>query len=173
MLLLIPIVVGAGAGLLAQGRMANWLDTPVRWPWLVVIALVVRETVAITPLRSVDSLRFVYAGFLLVLIGWSLWHVRRLPGVWLMAVGAVMNLAVIAANDFRMPVVASSAGSLVKAGHLGQYTLMDSSTPLSFLGDWIVTPTWLGGVYSPGDLVIGVGAGVVAFLLTAWYRARV
>jgi len=49
---------------------------------------------------------------------------------------------------------------------------MDSSTRLAWLGDWIVLPTWLGGAYSPGDVVIGLGAGVVAFLLTARYRMK-
>lgn len=172
MLLLLPIAVGAVAGLLVKGRMVNWLDSPIRWPWLVVLALLVREAVALTPLRLIDPLRFVYAAFLLVLIGWTLWHVKRLPGVWVIGVGALMNLVVIAANDFRMPVAAAYAGRLVAVGHSGQYVVMNSDTRLAFLGDWIATPTWLGGVYSPGDVVIGVGAGIVAFLLTARYRVR-
>jgi uncharacterized protein DUF5317 len=172
-LLLLPIVIGALAGLVVRGRMANWLEAPVRWPWIVLVALVVREAVALTPLRLVDPLRFVYAAFLLVLVGWTAWHVKRLPGVWIIGVGALMNLTVIAANDFRMPVAAAYAGRLVQAGHSGQYAVMDSSTRLAFLGDWLPTPVWLGGVYSPGDVVIGLGAGIVAFLLTAWYRARV
>ena len=172
MLLLLPIALGAIAGLLVKGRMVNWLDSPVRWPWLVVVALVVREAVAVTPLRLIDPLRFVYAAFLLLVAGWALWHVRRLPGIWIVSAGAAMNLAVIAANDFRMPVAAAYAGRLVQVGHSGQYTVMDSSTRLAFLGDWIATPAWAGGVYSPGDVVIGIGAGIAAFLLTAWYRAR-
>lgn len=173
MLLLLPILVGALAGLLARGRMVNWIDSPLRWPWIVVAALAVREAVALTPLRLIDSLRFVYVAFLLVLIGWTAWHVKRLPGVWIIGVGAAMNLAVIAANDFRMPVAPAFAGKLVQAGHSGQYVLMDSSTRLGFLGDWIGTPSWLGGAYSPGDVVVGLGAGLVAFLLTALYRARI
>lgn len=172
MLLLAPIVVGALAGLLVKGRMVNWLDSPLRRPWIVVIALLVREAVALTPLREIDALRFVYVAFLVVLIVWTAMHVRTVPGIWIIGLGALMNLAVIAANDFRMPVAAAGAGGLIRAGHLGQYVLMDSSTRLAFLGDWIVTPIWLGGAYSPGDIVVGAGAGVVAFLLTAWYRAR-
>ena len=172
MLLLIPILVGALAGLLVSGRMANWLDSPLRLPGIVVAALLVREAVALTPLRLVDPLRFVYAAFLLVLIGWTAWHVKRLPGVWIVGLGALMNLAAIAANDFRMPVAAASAGRLVQAGHSGQYVLMGPGTRLSFLGDWLAVPAWLGNVYSPGDVLIGLGAGIVAFLLTAWYRAR-
>ena len=76
------------------------------------------------------------------------------------------NLIVIAANDFRMPVVQSAAGRLVEVGHQGQYTLMDSSTRLPWLADWVLVPGWLGGVFSPGDALIGVGLGVVAFAVT-------
>ncbi|TMC11046.1 MAG: hypothetical protein E6J30_02455 [Chloroflexi bacterium] len=72
----------------------------------------------------------------------------------------------IAANDFRMPVVQSAAGRLVEVGHHGQYTVMDSSTRLPWLADWVLVPGWLGGVFSPGDAVIGIGLGVVAFAVT-------
>ena len=171
MLLIVPLALGAMAGLVAGGRMVNWLDIPWRWPWIVVAAVLVREAVALTPLNRVDSLRYVYVLFIAVLLGWTAWHVKRLPGVWIISLGAALNLAVIAANDFRMPVALEGAGRLVQLGHEGQYVLMDSSTRLSWLGDWFVLPGWLGGTYSPGDVVIGVGAGVTAFLLTAWYRA--
>ena len=167
-----PLVIGSLAGLAAGGRMQNWLDAPWRWPWLVIAALVVREAVALTPLRQVDALRFVYVLFIIVLLGWSAWHLQRMPGIWIVGIGALMNLAVIIANDFRMPVSPAGAGRLVQLGHSGQYVLMDSTTRLAWLGDWIVLPTWLGGAYSPGDVVIGAGAGIVAFLLTARYRAR-
>lgn len=172
MLVLVPLAIGALAGLAAGGRMQNWLDAPWRWPGLVVAALVVRELVALTPLSQVDGLRYVYVLFILVLLGWSAWHLKRMPGIWIVSIGALMNLTVIAANGFRMPVTPAGAGRLVHLGHSGQYVLMDSSTRIAWLGDWIVLPPWLGGTYSPGDVVIGAGAGVVAFLLTARYRAR-
>jgi len=172
LLLLVPIAVGVIAGLGVKGRMANWLDAPLKWPGLVIAALLVREAVALTPLRNVDQLRYVYFLFLVVLLGWTLWNLKRMPGVLVITVGATMNLAVIAANDFRMPVAPAGAGRLVQIGHSGQYVLMDSSTRLAWLGDWIVLPTWVGGSYSPGDVVVGLGAGIVAFLLTARYRMR-
>jgi Family of unknown function (DUF5317) len=172
LLVLVPLAIGAVAGLVAGGRMQNWLDSPIRWPGLVIGALLIREAVALTPLSRLDSLRFVYALFLAVLLGWTAWHLKRMPGIWIVGIGAVMNLTVTLANDFRMPVAPAGAGRLVQLGHLGQYVLMDSSTRLAWLGDWIVLPGWLGGAYSPGDVVVGAGAGVVAFMLTARYRAR-
>ena len=151
--------------------MSNWLDSRLRWPWLVVLALIVREAVALTPLGRVDALRYVYAIFVAVLIGWTVWHVKRLPGVWIVTIGAAANLLVILANDFRMPVAPASAAGLAGVGHTGQYVIMDSSTRLIWLGDWISVPSWLGGAYSPGDIVVALGTGVVAFFLTAQYRA--
>ena len=96
MLLIVPLALGAIAGLVAGGRMVNWLDIPWRWPWIVIAALVVREAVALTPLNGVDSFRYVYALFVAVLLGWTSWHVRRLPGVWIISAGAAMNLESLA-----------------------------------------------------------------------------
>ena len=172
MLVLLPLAIGALAGLATGGRMRNWLDAPFKWPGRVIGALLAREAVALTPLSRIDALRYVYVLFVLVLLGWTAWNIKRMPGVWVVSIGAAMNLAVIAANDFRMPVAPAGAGRLVQIGHSGQYVLMDSSTRLAWLGDWIITPTWLGGAYSPGDVVVGLGAGIVAFVLTARYRMR-
>jgi hypothetical protein len=167
-----PLAVGIAAGLLAGGTLSNWSHVELRWWWIVAAAFVVREAVALSSLNTIDWLRFVYVGFLLVLVGWGVSNTRRLPGLWLVAVGAGLNLMVILANDFRMP-VSTSSGALVARGHVGQYVLMDSGTKLRWLGDWITVPGWFGGVYSPGDVVVGLGIGVVAFLVTRRPRPRI
>jgi hypothetical protein len=159
-------VIGVVAGLVAGGRLANWAQVDIRGPWVVLAALLVREAVALTPLNRVEELRYAYVLFLAVLLGWTAWHFRRIPAVWLISIGAAMNLVVIAANDFRMPVEAGAAGRLVEVGHAGQYAVMDSATRLGWLGDWIAVAGGFGGVYSPGDVVIGLGTGMVAFLIT-------
>jgi hypothetical protein len=167
LLVLVPLVVGALAGLLAGGRPASWADLHLRWPWLVVAALLVREAVALTPLDRIDALRYVYLAFAVVLLAWTVWHFSRLPGIWVVSVGAALNLAVILANSARMPVAPAGAGvRLLELGHQGQYVLMDSSTMLNGLGDWIVLPAWLGRAYSPGDFAIGLGIGIVSFLVS-------
>ena len=165
MLIVGPIVAGVLLALAMGGQLANWSEVRFRWPWVVVIVLVIRFAVAGTALGGIDWLRYVYVASLVALIAWTLWHVDRLRGVWLVSLGSAMNLVVIGANDFRMPVVASAAGRLVQAGHHGQYVVMDSSSRLSWLGDWLF-PGVLGAVYSPGDAVIGVGLGVLAFAVT-------
>lgn len=128
--------------------------------------MLIRVAVAGTPLGFIDWLRYVYVASLVLLIAWTLWNVDRLFGIWLVSAGSTMNLVVIAGNDFRMPVVPSAAGRLVEVGHHGQYALMDASTRLPWLADWILVPGWLGAVFSPGDAVIGVGLGIVAFAVT-------
>jgi hypothetical protein len=76
-----------------------------------------------------------------------------------------LNLVVILANGARMPVAPALAGVLVQRGHVGQYVLMSSNTNLNWLADWIGFPSPLRGAYSPGDLLIAVGIGVVTFLV--------
>jgi hypothetical protein len=82
--------------------------------------------------------------------------------------GAALNLVVVVANGGRMPVAPALAGVLVQRTHLGQYVLMGSNTNLNWLGDWITAswPVGIPGAYSPGDLVVAVGIGVVAFFAT-------
>ena len=128
--------------------------------------MLIRFAVAGTPLGSYDWLRYVYVASLVALIAWTLYNVDRLLGIWLVSIGSTMNLIVIAANDFRMPVVQSAAGRLAEIGQHGQYTIMDSSTRLPWLADWVAIPGWLGGVFSPGDAVVGIGLGIVAFAVT-------
>ena len=171
MLVLIPLVVGVGAGLAAGGKLERWAELRLRWPWLVVAALAVREAVVLTPLSRVSGLRFVYVGFLVVLIGWTLWHATRVPGIWIIAFGALMNLAVISANDFRMPVAAAYAGPLVGVGTAGQYIVMGPGTQLGWLGDWIGIAGGALGVYSLGDVVVALGVGVASFVITRFSGA--
>jgi hypothetical protein len=66
-----------------------------------------------------------------------------------------------------MPVAPELAGSLVHNGHLGQYTLITLDTNFGWLADWIALPGLrrvLAEAYSPGDVVVALGLGVVVAL---------
>jgi len=165
-LLLVGLVVGLGVGIATGGKLGNLAHLRFRWPWLVLAALIVREAAVVTPLSRVDGVQYVYAAALAALVAWTVWHVDRVRGVWLVAIGAAMNLVVVLANGARMPVAPSLAGSLVQRGHVGQYVLMGPDTRLNWLADWIGVPGPLGGAYSPGDVVVGLGIGVVAYFAT-------
>jgi hypothetical protein len=165
LLFLVALALGVIVGLAVRGSLEKFARLRFRWPWLVVAALVVREATVLTPLRNVDGIQLVYSASLAALVAWTVWHIKRVRGLWLVAIGSTLNLVVIAANGGRMPVAAELAGSLVQRGHLGQYTLMGSGTRLNWLADWIALP---GPVrfeaYSPGDLVVAVGIAVVIVL---------
>jgi hypothetical protein len=165
MLLLAAPIVGIVLGLLMGGSLTSWERVRFRWPWVILVALLAKAAATYTPLSTIDAVRYVYVLFLLVLIGWTLLHVRWLPGVWLVTAGAACNLVVILANGARMPVSASS-GYVPRHSGLGVYVIADTTTRLNWLGDWIGLPAWLGGATSPGDFLIALGVGAVAFSAT-------
>jgi hypothetical protein len=166
MLLLVALVVGLAAGIVTGGKLGNVADLKLRWPWLVLVALVVREATALSPLSSIEGVQYVYAAALASLVAWTVWHVHRIHSVWIVAVGAALNLVAVLANGARMPVAPSLAGGLVQRGHAGQYVVMGSGTNLNWLADWIRVPGPLGGAYSPGDVVVALGIAAVAFFAT-------
>ena len=163
MLFLAGIVLGLALGLVTGGRIENLAMLRFRWPLLLVGAVLVREAILVTPLNSVEGAQYVYLLALVVIVGWANWHWRRVAGIWVVSIGASLNVLVIAANGARMPVARSVAGVLVKRGTLGQYTLMGHGTNLNPLGDWIKLP-FLPEVYSIGDVIIAVGLAIVMFL---------
>jgi hypothetical protein len=165
-LVLVPLVLGLLIGVASGGKIGNLAHLKLRWPWFVLVVLLIREAAVIDPLSRIDGVQYVYAASLAGLVGWTAWHVKRVPGVWVVTLGAAMNLIVILANGARMPVAAGLAGSLLSRGHVGQYVLMGPDTNLNWLADWIGFPWPVKGAYSPGDLVIAVGIGIVVLLGT-------
>jgi len=167
LLWIIALGLGLLAGLAFRGRIDNLVHLHFRWPWLIVAVLFVRAAVVVTPLSRVDGVQYVYLAALTALVAWTLWQVDVVRGIWLVAVGSVLNLVVISANGARMPVAPEIAGSLVRSGHLGQYTLITSETNLGWLADWIALPgvrRLLAEAYSPGDVIVALGLGVVIAL---------
>ena len=166
MLLLVALVIGLLAGLATGGKLGSFANLSIRWPWLVIAALVVREVAILSPLSGVDGVQYAYVAALAALVAWAAWHAFRLRGALIVASGAALNLVVVIANGARMPVAADLAGRLANRGHIGQYVVIGSGTNLGWLGDWIGVPGPLGGAYSPGDMVIAIGIAVVAFFAT-------
>ena len=166
MLFFASIAVGFIAGWAARGSLANVGNIRFRWPWFVVAALLVRGATLLTPLRTVEGIQYVYLASLAAVLGWMLWNLNRVRGIWLAAAGTALNLVVIAANGARMPVSAELAGPvLVQRGHLGQYALMTPGTHLNWLADWIALPgPFKLEAYSPGDLILAAGTAVVIVL---------
>jgi hypothetical protein len=164
MLLLGAIALGIVFGLVIGGHIGNLARLRFRWPWLILVALGIREALLLTPLSRVDGAQYLYVIALAGIVAWTVWHVGRIRGIWLVSIGAALNLVVVAANGARMPVAPESAGPLARhGGTIGEYTIMGSGTNLNFLGDWIRLYPFP-QAYSPGDVMIAIGLAVVTFL---------
>lgn len=175
MLLIVAAVLGFVVGLVVGGDVRRLGDLRLRWPVIVLVALAVKELGVWGPLgQSRVWAPVLYSVSLALLIAWALWHVRRLPGVWIVALGMAMNLLVVLVNGGHMPVSVDLAHrgprQLVEQGYLGQYVLEGPDTRLAFLDDRIQLPWLIGRIlpqaYSAGDLVMSAGLFVVTLLAT-------
>ena len=164
----LAIAFGVALGLAGGGNLSNLARLKFRWPLVLVAAVVLRYVVIFSPLNRVEGAQYVYALSLAVIVLWTVWHLRLLPGVWLVTLGGALNLVVVLANGGRMPVDATLAASqlggiLARRGHIGQYTVMGPDTHLGFLGDWVSLGP-LPEAYSPGDLLIAMGIALVILI---------
>ncbi|HYL51736.1 MAG TPA: hypothetical protein VEZ15_07185, partial [Acidimicrobiia bacterium] len=87
MLFLLAIAFGIALGLLGGGNLSNLARLKFRWPLVLVGAVLMRYVVIFTPLSRVDGAQYVYAASLAVIVLWTVWHLRLLPGVWLVTLG--------------------------------------------------------------------------------------
>ena len=163
MIWLIAIALGLVFGLITGGSIGRLSKLSFRWPWLIIAVVVIRQAVLLTPLGRVAGARYVYVAALLAIIVWVGWHSTRVRGIWLVAVGAALNVVVIVANNARMPVAPELAGAILPRSNPGLYTVMGPQTNLNILGDWIKL-SLIPEAYSIGDVLIAVGLAIVVFL---------
>ena len=98
---------------------------------------------------------------------------RRNKPFFLIFSGVLLNLAVIAANGFRMPVTPivyempqlASYVARIQSGELFEYVLTGYDAPLWFLGDTIALPFLGIGLASAGDFLLAGGVGWLIFKL--------
>lgn len=172
MLLLYFVVGGLILGRVAGGRISRLNELPIRWAPLALCGLLIQLALFAQPVASrvgslgpplyVASTGIVFAALL---------RNARLPGLALLALGALLNLIVIVANGGWMPSSPDAWAGLngVAALPTGDYSnsvLAGPGTLLPFLGDvfYLPRPIPLANVFSIGDVLIGVGA--------AWFLIR-
>lgn len=139
------------------GRLARWEEAGLHLLPLPVAALVLQSAV-----RAPWAILLSYALIFLFLVRNR--HLKKTAA--LLGAGSLCNLAVIAANGWRMPVAAQALELLspqtaadLLAGMIPMYTAVGPDTKLLFLGDVLYCPLpLLGGFASIGDLLLMAGA---------------
>ncbi len=180
MVLLIAVVVALLVGFLSGGSLRHASVIRIRYLPFLVAALLVQIAI-FTPILGTrqfiyDFGPYIYIGTLLVTLAVMLKNVQ-IPGMPVIALGALLNALVIIANGGRMP---SPESALREAGLLDRVrdgeqanangesvftnsTVTDDDTRLSFLGDIIAIPNI--NVISIGDILIAIGAAIAIVII--------
>jgi hypothetical protein len=182
-LMLIPPVLLL-VGLALGGRAEKLLALPFRATWLAFLALGAQWLLVhwpgLTPNPLFSAMLLAAHGFLVVCLLLN----RRLPGMKLALVGALLNIVVMAANGGLMPVTPSTlaaAGLDRPAQVMGQRLLNSKDvllpadqTNLPGLGDSLVMRWPKQIVFSIGDVSVATGLGLLLLvgMQPRWGRAR-
>jgi Family of unknown function (DUF5317) len=170
MVILIVIGVAVGVGFAAGGSLRGFEHLRLHW-WGVALAGLALQAIPLAADLDTD----IDSGALIgsyVLLGSFAWVNRRLPAVWFVIAGLVLNVVVIGVNE-GMPVSAdaletsgASADGLTGAGSF-KHHLMGPGDDVTFLADVIGIPPPIGVVISIGDVLLyaGVAILVVAIML--------
>jgi Family of unknown function (DUF5317) len=163
-LLAAPILVLLALVPVLGGRLSALVELQFRRPWLLWAALALQVFLFMPGGPAWPVLHLVsYA-----LAGAFAWSNRRLPYLWLICLGGLLNLAAITANGGTMPArpAAEAAAGLTGTGPANSSVLPHPH--LAFLGDVFAIPaSWpLHNVFSAGDVVLVVGAVLLIHRVT-------
>jgi Family of unknown function (DUF5317) len=147
---------------LSGGHLARLADLRLRGLWLPVLALLVQVVITEIARGGSETLHRELHILSYVMLAGFLWANRRLPGLRIVALGAMLNTLAIVANRGVMP--ASATAERLSGLHLPPG--FDNSAHLGhallpFLGDIIPWPGPLPNVLSIGDLIIFAGTIVL------------
>jgi hypothetical protein len=165
MFILYALPIGLLAGFLTGGRFTGLAALTFRWPAAIAIGLLVQVvlfsdqvTVWIGSAGPPIYVASTAAVFMAVLAN------RAIPGMPIVALGAMSNFAAIAANGGYMPANPDALRALNRA----ESTVYSNSTvvadpALAPLTDLFALPAWVpfANVYSIGDVLIGIGIAVI------------
>jgi MFS family permease len=174
--IILGLLLGIVAGVLAGGRMVRLIDVRLRWMGLIFLALVLRFGTEIAISNGValaDALRLPLYGGAFGLLVAGLWPNRLHPGLLAVIVGAAANGLAIVLNGGWMPVwppALAAVGMGMTDLNLSFHTLLPDALNGAFflhggpIGDILPIPIpVLNNVSSIGDAFIAAGLGWFAF----------
>ena len=164
MFILYAVPVGLLLGWLLGGRMARLEEVRLRWAAVAVSGLVVQLALFSGPVveRIGAAGTPVYVGSTALVLAALLRNVR-VPGLAVVAVGALSNLAAIVANGGSMPASPAALAALGKTiGSEYSNSVLGTDPALEPLTDVFAMPGWMpmANVFSIGDVLIGVGIAI-------------
>ena len=171
MVLAWPLLLGLAVAPLLGGRWSRLADVRLRKPGVFYLAFslqVIAFPFSHLPWSTPDR-----AAVVLWLVSYALLAIGaacniRLPGVRLVVVGMLSNLAAILANGGHMPALPSALRAAGLHFEQSRNSKALSSPHLAWLVDRWATPHWvpLGNVFSAGDVLIAAGGIVFALAAT-------
>ncbi|MDI3316784.1 MAG: DUF5317 domain-containing protein [Bacillota bacterium] len=160
-------LLGLVTGLARGGRLGRLLDLEFRWLGLLVAGFLVQNALpllagpGVAGGAAMAAANVVAFGLFVAFAAWNL----HLPGLVWFLLGSASNLLVIALNGGRMPVVMKPwvhlRPELIEALRGGQdalHVLAGPGTRLPWLADYLALPRIPTPIFSPGDLLIAIGA---------------
>ena len=170
-----PLLIGLALAPLLGGRWSRLAELKIRWVGLFYAAIacqIVAFPVSALPWRTPDR-----AAVVLWLISYALFAVAaarnvRLPGVPLISVGMLSNVAAIVGNGGHMPALPSALRAAGLHFHQSRNSTALAEPHLSWLVDRWAAPAWVpwANVYSVGDVLIAFGGFVLALGATGALR---
>ncbi|MEX2011687.1 MAG: DUF5317 domain-containing protein [Chloroflexota bacterium] len=161
MFILYAIPLGIVLGLIRGGRLGNLAELRFEWGWLALAGVAAQVVLFSEPVGAVvgEAGPILYVASTLLVLAVVLRN-RRLPGLKLVAAGAICNLVAIVANGGYMP---ADPGALALAGMdpaAGYSNSIVTNRPVfAPLTDIFALPDWMpfANVFSIGDVLIGAG----------------
>ena len=158
---------------LTGGPLKRLADLRIRHVWLLWVALVDQVLIiSVIPDTHPTALAAAHIASY-AMAGVCIWLNRRVPGIWFIATGGLLNGMTIALNGGTLPASASAFESSGHAGAPGEFanSAVLPDARLAMFGDIFATPSWVPGnnVFSIGDVLIWLG---LAWLLWRTCRLR-
>lgn len=168
MFILYSLVIGLALGIAMGGRPAGLATLRFRWSALMLGGLLVQVVLFSDPITARIGAWGppIYVGSTAVVLAAVLANVS-IPGMALVAAGAISNLVAIVANGGYMPAARSA---LVALGKTDPTTYSNSASvanpALELLTDIFAMPAWLpfANVFSVGDILIAAGVATTIVL---------